>query len=195
MRVLVAGDLHFDKEHFEWIQKRQFDFECICLTGDYLDLNKGELTDQVKWIQNWVGTIKVPLFICSGNHDVDDFGESEWLQDLSSYNVYVDGAVGSVNGMTFGVVPYLGAFWDDYYDCDVLVTHVPPAKTQTSQTLVQGIRKDWGDEELYMQLSEKILTPKYLFCGHVEAPLCHKDQVSNVLIINPGEQSQTVEIE
>lgn len=194
MRILVAGDLHFDKEQFEWIHKRQFDFGCICLTGDYLDIKRGDLEMQITWIQNWVRSIQIPMFICSGNHDINDFGESDWLQDLASTNVHVDDSLTSFKGLKIGVVPYLGAFWSNFTDCDILVSHLPPAKTKTSQTITSNGTKDWGDEELYLQLDQQVLSPKYIFCGHVEAPLAYKDIIHKTQIINPGNQSQVVEI-
>jgi predicted phosphodiesterase len=37
MNILIAGDLHFNKNQFQWLADQKEYFDCLCLTGDLLD--------------------------------------------------------------------------------------------------------------------------------------------------------------
>ncbi|HBL52985.1 MAG TPA: hypothetical protein DDZ34_02800, partial [Syntrophaceae bacterium] len=80
----------------------------------------------------------------------------------------------------------LGADLSVFADCDILVTHVPPFKTKTSQSVVGRVKKDWGDKILYDALKKHLLRPRYLLCGHVEDPVAIRDCLFGVEIVNPG---------
>ena len=186
MKLLVTGDLHFNKQQFKWIETHQNDYDCLCLTGDFLDSARDDFYEQVKWVTSWLKNLNRQIFICSGNHDLDDYGECQWLEDLNGGNICTDGHIKIFNGLKFGCIPYLGADLQIFSDCDILLSHVPPANTGTS--IDAENKKDWGDKEMHEALKDGVIRSRYLFCGHVENPEAKKAQVHNTEIINPGSQ-------
>ena len=54
-----------------------------------------------------------------------------WLNSIKG--IYSDGAIKTINGVKFGCVPYLCDDLLEFAECDILLTHVPPAKTSTSK--------------------------------------------------------------
>lgn len=70
------------------------------------------------------------------------------------YKICTDNQTKVFNGIKFDCLSYLGANLSKFHDCYVLLTHVPPLKTATAQTIDTGMRKDYGDEELYYALKE-----------------------------------------
>lgn len=186
IRLLLTGDLHFDKGSFEWLEARKDEYDCFCLTGDFLDSQAGDFEQQTRWVADWLKNLDKQVFVCSGNHDIDADAEADWLTCLRSAKICVDNQKKVLSGITFGCIPYLGADLGHFHDCDVLLAHVPPYKTATSQTMVAGRAKDWGDKELYRAIKTRIISPRYLFCGHVENPLAEKDCLFGVQVFNPG---------
>ena len=180
--------LHFIKSQFQWIEKQKKQFDCLCLTGDLLSLNTDDLEEQTNWITLWIKSLDKQVFICSGNHDLDDFGECDWINNIQSKKICIDNQVQVFKGIKFGCIPYLGANLSDFYDCDILLNHVPPYKTKTSTQKTTG--KEWGDPEIYDAIKNEIIRPHYLLCGHVHNPINKKDQIYNVKIINPGTQPE-----
>lgn len=83
MKILHTTDLHFNKNWFEWIANQQNNFDVFCITGDFLDDFKEE---QIDWLTNWMKNFKKPLFICSGNHDIEELENEDWFNKIS--NVY-----------------------------------------------------------------------------------------------------------
>lgn len=188
MKVLVAGDLHFMKSQFQWIESQKHTYDCLCLTGDLLDLRLNGFEEQTKWVTNWIKTFDKQIFICSGNHDLDDFGECEWLNSIKNSKLSTDNQIRVFKGIKFGCIPYLGGNLSDFYDCDILLTHVPPYKTATSIVIEGKDHRDLGDQEIYDALSEGIIKPRYIFCGHVENPVAKKDHIFGVDVVNPGSE-------
>lgn len=180
MKILVAGDLHFQKEKFESLRKVLLDCDILCLTGDYLDDKLGDREGQIQWISKWVASISKPIVMCSGNHDLDQLAECDWIASLATKTVITDNSVWTFRNITFGVIPYIGAQYSKYQRCDVLVCHLPPSNTNTSRE--DGC--DFGDEELYLSVIEGGLRPQYVFCGHVDKPDRNIDQVNDVKIVN-----------
>ena len=129
-----------------------------------------------------------PVFVCSGNHDLDEFAECDWLTSMKSKKVCVDGQIISFCGIKFGCVPYLGADLSYFSGCNVILSHVPPIKTTTSQSIIAGILRDCGDEGLFNALKERVISPQYILCGHVKNPSANRDCLFGVEIINPGAQ-------
>jgi predicted phosphodiesterase len=82
MKLLIAGDLHFNKGHFQWLSEQQDQYDCLCLTGDFVDGQREGFDRQTQWIAAWLEGLTKPTFICSGNHDLDDAAECQWLHDL-----------------------------------------------------------------------------------------------------------------
>lgn len=188
MNILVAGDLHFNKTHFKWLADQKESYDCLCLTGDFLDGDSDYFTQQSEWVSGWLNEFDKPLFVCSGNHDLDESAVCGWLTSLKNRKICVDNQIRDFNGIRFGCVPYLGADLSYFRDCEVILSHVPPKKTATSQSLDAGRQRDWGDEGLYRALKERVITPRYILCGHVENPSANTDNIFGVEIINPGSQ-------
>jgi len=90
------------------------------------------LQEQINWITTWIKKFQKPLFVCSGNHDIEELSCEEWLNHIDTTNYYPDNAVKTINNITFGCYPYVGA--DGFYnfdECDVFLTHEPPKHTKT----------------------------------------------------------------
>ena len=191
MKILLTGDLHFNKFQFQWLVNQKDHYDCFCLAGDFLDGQSGGFKQQTEWVSNWLKELDKQVFICSGNHDLDESAECDWISNLKSHKICPDGQKKSFNGVIFGCIPYLGADLSYFNDCDVILTHVPPYKTATSQSLEAGRLKDWGDQELYHALKGQVVTPRYILCGHVENPTAKRDRKFGAEIINPGTEHNT----
>jgi len=185
MKLLHTTDLHFNQTWFEWIANQQDYFDIFCISGDFLEFSKEEtLLEQIEWVSSWIKAFEKPLFVCSGNHDVEALDHEEWLNEIDTSNFYADNVITTIEGVTFGCYPYIGA--DGFYefdDCDVLITHMPPANTKTS-TNKSG--DDWGDRELYYAIKNSTINPKIILCGHMHHPLKTVDQLQKTLIYNTG---------
>lgn len=188
MNILIAGDLHFNKNQYQWLADQKEYYDCLCLTGDLLNGDSDDFTHQSEWVATWLKEFDKYLVICSGNHDLDEFAECDWLTHINSKKICRDNQIKIFNGIKFGSIPYLGADLSYFSDCDVLLNHVPPVKTGAAQSNVDGSLKDWGDEGLYYALKERVISPRYIFCGHVENPSANRDCIFGVEIINPGAQ-------
>ena len=119
MKILVVGDLHFIKPQFMWIEKQKEQFDCLCLTGDLLDERLSGFDEQIEWVSKWIKALDKQIFICSGNHDLDDFGECEWIDALKSTKVSTDNQIQIFQGVKFGCIPYLGANLSNFFDCEI----------------------------------------------------------------------------
>ena len=186
MKILHTTDLHFNKLWFEWIATQQDNFDIFCISGDFLESSKEEtLKEQIEWITSWIKKFEKPLFTCSGNHDIEELDYENWLGGIETANYYSDNSIKSIDGVKFGCYPYIGGEgFFEFDECDVLVTHIPPAKTKTAFHKTQ--KRDWGDKELYRALKNSILTPKAILCGHVHKPMEIIDTVRSTKIYNPG---------
>jgi Icc-related predicted phosphoesterase len=184
MKIFHATDLHFNKNFFHQISSLKEDFDVFCLTGDFLDSSIDiSLDKQVDWIKKWMKEFQKPLFVCSGNHDIEF--DYEWL---NVENVYSDNSKIKINNIKFGSIPYIGADFGDFFDCDVILYHIPPSNTNTS--IHRKTLKDWGDREINYYLKHKILQPKLFLCGHLHKPLGKQDKIFSTIISNPGKEEK-----
>ncbi len=185
MKIPHTTDLHFNRNWFEWITEQQNNYDVFCISGDFLESSKDEtLAEQIEWVTQWIKKFEKPLFTCSGNHDIEELDNEEWLNNIDTSNYYSDNTIKTIKNITFGCFPYIGA--EEYYEfdeCDVLITHVPPANTKTS-TDKSG--NDWGDEDLYSAIKNKIINPKMILCGHMHKPTQTTDTFNAVSIYNTG---------
>jgi len=185
MKILHITDLHFNKIYFDWINKQQNKFDIFCISGDFLESSKDEtLAEQIKWVTNWMKEFSNPLFVCSGNHDIEDYDNEDWLEKLAIRNVYSDNCTKTINGIKFASYPYIGAEgYHEVDDCDVLITHVPPTGSKTS-TDKNGI--EWGDRELSRAIRNNIIGARIILCGHNHHPIKTIEKINNTTIYNPG---------
>lgn len=183
MQILHITDLHFNKHWFRWIEKQQDKFEVFCITGDFLDDSKNEtLLEQIEWITIWMKNFQKPLFVCSGNHDIEELENEDWLNKI--LNVYSDNSIKLINGIKFGCIPFIAPDFFEFGECDVVLYHLPPSNTKTS--IHNETNEDWGDKEFYRNIKSGLLTPKIILCGHMHHPLDTIDKISNTTIYNTG---------
>ena len=181
MKIFHATDLHFTQAWFTYITDAQKEVDAICLTGDFLDPQHDvSIPEQIRWIRTWMRTISVPLLVCSGNHDIEE--DASWLETLE--HAYGDTRSVTLQGVRFGCVPYIAPDFLEFDECDVLLYHLPPAKTATA--LHQKKQEDWGDSELARLLKHQLLAPKVVLCGHMHTPQNTTDTVNRTRIYNPG---------
>jgi Icc-related predicted phosphoesterase len=185
MKILHTTDLHFNKIWFDWIKSQEDEFDIFCISGDFLESSKDEtLLEQITWISNWICKFNKPLFVCSGNHDIEELDNEDWLNKIDTSNFYADNTIKTIENIQFGCYPYIGA--DGYYEfdkCDVLITHVPPTNTKTS---IDKDGNDWGDKALYNAIKNKIISPKIILCGHLHRPISTLDKINSTVIYNAG---------
>ena len=182
MKLFHATDLHFNQAWFAYITYHQHEVDAICITGDFLEESHDvSIQDQVTWIHAWMHSIKIPLFVCSGNHDLD-VNEGTWLSGLEC--AYSDTSQATIKGVRFGCVPYVAPDFLEYDTCDVMLYHLPPSKTATAEH--ENTHDDWGDPELHRLLKRRLLTPKVLLCGHLHTPKKRIDTLGTTSIYNAG---------
>ena len=186
MQIWLTGDLHFNREQFEYLYRNQSHYDLLCLSGDLLDGAVDDYEAQTRWVADFLRGFGKPLLIASGNHDLDELGECDWLHELKSPSIYVDEQKPVFNGIRFGIVPHIAPEYARFADCDILLTHVPPQNTDTLSQQQGELQQDWGDFELYDLLASRALSPKYVLCGHVENPISPTAQIATTTIINPG---------
>ena len=182
MKILHTSDLHFNQRHFEWVASQRDNYDVFCMTGDFLDETQGDLEGQIIWVRQWIKVFRKPLFVCSGNHDINVEDSENWLNEIDIKNYYCDGMKKTIDGITFMSAPFEN--YDGFADfsCDVLLNHVPPEKSLTA--IEDGTDK--GDNLLYQVLKHKIIQPKVLLCGHVHEPEKVVDKLNGCTIYNPG---------
>ena len=183
MKILHTTDLHFNKNWFTWIALQQNNYDVFCITGDFLESSKDEtLLEQIEWISSWMKSFKKPLFVCSGNHDIEELENEDWLNQIP--NVYSDNSIKTINGIKFGCVPYIAPDFFEFDECDILLYHLPPAQSKTA--IHNKTNADWGDKEIARFLQKKILKPKVLLCGHMHYPIDRIDKIGNTTVYNTG---------
>lgn len=183
MKILHTTDLHFNKKWFDWIEQQQPNFDVCCITGDFLESSKEEtLQEQITWITNWMKRFKKPLFVCSGNHDIEELENEDWLCKIP--NIYSDNSIKTIDGVKFACVPYIAPEFLEFDECDVILYHLPPANTKTA--IHKTTNTDWGDKEITRLLKKKILQPKILLCGHMHHPVQTQDTIHNTITYNCG---------
>ncbi|MEA2016822.1 MAG: metallophosphoesterase family protein [Campylobacterota bacterium] len=183
MKILHTTDLHFNKKWFEWIVNEQNNYDAICITGDFLDVDNDEpIQKQASWVKSWLKEFKKPILTCTGNHDSVDFDNGDWL--VSSEYAYSDGSKPTINGVKFGCISYGTPDFFEYDECDVLLYHLPPSSTKTAIT--KDSNKDFGDQELSRLLKNGMLDAKYLLCGHIHNAKSTEDKINHTIILNPA---------
>jgi len=185
LKILHTTDLHFNITWFNWIAEQQNRFDVFCISGDFLDTSSDiVLSEQIAWIQDWIKKFNKPLFTCSGNHDIEELSNEDWLCNINTSNYYSDYSIKTISDKTFGCYPYIGA--EGYYlfdECNILVTHIPPANTKISQNK-DGV--EWGDQELYRAIKNKIINPKIILSGHMHHPIKTIDKINSTILYNTG---------
>ncbi|MEZ9367630.1 metallophosphoesterase [Shewanella sp. 10N.286.51.B2] len=212
MLLLHVTDLHFDTKVCEQI-KKGFIGDALCISGDLFDDSPNcsmTIEQQISWYNAFLKELPKPVFICSGNHDVeeasaenegwddlsfldaDDFDDTtldmppiptrNWVRELAGDGIFIDGSITEFMGHKIGCVEYNCEDLSRFYQCDILLHHVPPRKTPTAQQ--KG--DDWGCDNLRAAIVYGEIHPKLLLCGHVHQPKKNEYTIRNTKVINPG---------
>ena len=85
-------------------------------------------------------------------------------------------------GFKIGCVGYEDGELARFYQCDILLHHLPPGQTTTSTQ--NG--EDWGCRNLLRAIELGEIHPKVILCGHVHHPQKNECIVRTTQILNPG---------
>ena len=107
---------------------------------------------------------------------------SFWMNNIQNKWVYADNTIRKIQHITIGCAPCDDPTLSDFYQCDILLHHLPPEKTKTSHQ--EG--KDWGCIDLNLALNHGHIKPRYILCGHVHRPRANQDMIKNTIVLNPG---------
>lgn len=192
-RILIVSDLHYNKAAFRWVKERAHsDGMAAAIVGDLMDLNRcdNELDAhrQQSWLLDWINGFELPIFVCSGNHDVYPSRDwAEWLVQARRPGVAVDGDVVSWSGRSIALCPYNSGsnrILDQLSagrPPDILLHHEPPAETELSV----GFRDyaDFGSDQLAAALSGG-WHPKVVVSGHIHRPAARHQFLGSALCLN-----------
>ncbi|WP_249322060.1 metallophosphoesterase [Campylobacter sp. RM16191] len=182
MKILHTTDLHFNEDWLKFIKSIEPEYDLICITGDFLDgFHPKGLDFQIQTTTKWLKSFSKPVFACSGNHDIGLIWDEFWLDDIE--NVNSDNTIKEIDGVVFGCAPYVNPKFEMFKECDVLLSHLPPAKTAVS---IESNGRDCGSIKLYDVLNKGIITPKYVLSGHIHNPMDTKFKLKDTIIYNPG---------
>lgn len=186
MTILHVTDFHFNKRWFDWLVHRAPAHDVVVMSGDMLDLAAATPhRRQIEWVSNWLSDFPRPLFVCSGNHDLEWDSEAgrwtpaNWLRDHVSPGVWTDGQRVELNGTSFLSIaattrPKGGA-------ADVWIVHAPPSGTLVARRSDGG---DAGDQDLVSPVRRH--APRFVLSGHVHSPLDWRERQNETLFLNPG---------
>jgi Icc-related predicted phosphoesterase len=208
MRILFVSDIHYSLKQLDWLSAAASGFDVLVIGGDLLDLaGHADLDTQIVVVAKYLGRLgaRMPVAVCSGNHDLDAQSESgertaEWLQHLKLEGVWVDQQGLTVPGCRFSICPW----WDGPESREkvaeflvaearkdgrpwIWIYHAPPAGAKTSWN-----GKDYTGDAFLTDLIEK-LKPDIVLSGHIHhSPFRSQgnwfDRVDSTWVFNPGRQ-------
>ncbi len=206
MKILVASDLHYRLKQFDWLNSQAGHCDAMIIAGDMLDISSHlDLGVQIVVMKKYLKNIgeKIPLLVCSGNHDGNEKNENDeyiarWLQEARDKQVYVDGDNVFFGSTLITVFPW----WDGdvtkqevaeqikqssqlEYEKWIWIYHAPPDKSLTSWVGKRFI----GDAELNKWIEQ--YQPDMVVSGHIhESPFktdgSWVDQLGKTWIFNAG---------
>jgi Icc-related predicted phosphoesterase len=208
MRFLAVADIHYSLPQYDWVLANAGDFDLIVLAGDHLDLSsmvdgRAQRVVVRKYFEKL--SEKVPLLVCSGNHDLDGEGEAgekvaRWLGGPLGERVFSDGGSFACGNTLFTICPW----WDgpatragiaaqlDAAAAErpgrwIWVHHAPPDKSPISW----GGARHFGDVELREWIVK--YAPEIVLSGHVhQSPFVHDgswvDRIGPTWVFNAGHQ-------
>ncbi len=222
MTILVVSDLHYSLKQFDWLVAHAADHDLVIIAGDMMELGSYVEPDvQAAVVEQYFRKIcaRVPLVVCSGNHDLVEEGDGrrspEWLTDISIPGLVVDMGCFENNDLRILSFPW----WEDEAERDSVaawletrhqpsdhrvvfwVHHAPPKGTKTSWS---G-KRDLGDPTVVEWIRR--YSPDLVLCGHIHnAPYYPPegswiDMIGDTVITNGGHQTGgkpatiTVEVE
>jgi Icc-related predicted phosphoesterase len=186
MRILVASDLHYRLQHYDWLVGAADSVDVVALVGDLADvMNPVPHEVQTVVLTTYLHQLadRTAVFAASGNHDLDGPGAhgeqvARWLDRSAHDALHVDRTSRDVDDTRFTVCPW----WDGPITREevgqqlraaavdrparwIWLYHAPPAGTP----LCNDGRRTFPDQQLTDWIEE--LQPDLVFCGHIhQAP-------------------------
>lgn len=109
-------------------------------------------------------------------------GTTNWMQTISNPYVVSDQEIKLFDGLKFGCAQYGTRYFKQFTDCDVLLTHVPPAHMPVSRQN----RTDFGSRQLREAIEIGTLSPGYILSGHIHRPDKQLEKLKSTWVSNPG---------
>lgn len=209
MRILHLADLHFDQEHYAWLEAQASAYDLVVIAGDLLE-RYGPDTPIPMQQQLVLGSLRRIaqkckwLAVCTGNHDVSG-REGDWLNPLKQLpNCILD----YQNKLIDGDLPTLVTCcpWAEPNDLRgeyrldklleeaailrnkhgalwLVVHHSPPGYSLEGEGLVKAIKLD---------------KPDYVLSGHDHQTPFTKGPFVNhgsTLCLNPGSPAKSLRLD
>lgn len=208
MKLLFVADIHYALKQYDWLCARAPEFDAVAIGGDLLDLGSSlDLETQIVVVEKYLNRIArhTEVIVCSGNHDGDarnhaDESVCQWLEDVRSERLHVDGDPVPLGGALVTVCPW----WDGPVSREevgrlierdaqrearpwIWVYHAPPEGTKVCWT---G-RDHAGDAELVKWITR--YQPDLVLSGHIHnAPFYQDgswiDRIGKTWVVNVGRQ-------
>jgi Icc-related predicted phosphoesterase len=201
MRLLLAADIHYNLRQMAWLEAEAGHYDAVILAGDLLDVTgHAPLANQQRTMQEALRLIaaRAPVLVASGNHDVEEDGEADWLYAVAGGRIFVDGSTVAWNGVAVTLWPWRsdgrtplpqGAAHRLPGVTRIWVHHAPPADTRIG-CCATG-KPPGGSATLTARIRRH--QPNLVVCGHIhDAPFRPQggwwDRIGDTLCVNPGRQ-------
>lgn len=199
MRILHLADLHFDLEHYAWVERQASSYDLVVIAGDLLE-RFGSDTPIPSQQQLVLGSLRRIakkckwLAVCTGNHDVGRDGD--WLSALKELPNcildYQNKLIGENEPILITCCPW--AEPDDLrgeYRLEKLLGEAAMIKTKHKAQwfIVHHSPPGFGKEGELLVRAIKSDKPDLIFNGHdhrtpfVGAPFV---KMASTLCLNPG---------
>jgi Icc-related predicted phosphoesterase len=186
MIILHVTDLHLNERWFRWLAESAPPSDLLCISGDLLDRDSPVLhLDQVGLVADWLRTIKRPLCVCSGNHDLEWDSHHEcwrparWLRGPVSSRVWGDGDRFDLDGHRFHSISR--TTYPKGAAADFWITHTPPAGVAVGR---DHFGVDHGEPAL--AVAAAAYRPTAVFSGRVHEPVSWFERRDGIMYLNPG---------
>jgi Icc-related predicted phosphoesterase len=112
VKVLLTADLHHHPDWFRWLEDEAHKYGLICIAGDLFDMFSNiPLGDQLVQVKELLQRLaeKVPVAVCSGNHDAVDVVPPLLAGVAASYAAsWLDGVTGPPGFISDGQTRLVG---------------------------------------------------------------------------------------
>lgn len=209
MKILVVSDIHYSLKQLDWLATNLGPYDLVIIAGDLMELGSYVEPDiQAAVMEEYFRRIcaKVPLVVCSGNHDLVDEGDGrrspEWLGEIEIPGLVVDH--GSYEDERIRILSF--PWWEEVDERERVsawlesqhrpedsrpvfwVHHAPPRGAKTSW----NGKRDLGDETVVKWI--ETYSPTLVISGHVHnAPYYDEgswiDRIGNTVVTNGGRQT------
>jgi Icc-related predicted phosphoesterase len=187
LRILHCSDLHLSEAHFKYLVGECRRYDLLAISGDLIDAtSQRPIGDQMDRALEFLGSIPVPVCVCSGNHDnMPGCGarleQAAWLKEARRKNVWIDGDSFEFGGHIVRCIPWNTPLPGGGAD-EIWLHHAPPdeAKTGISRGGASFGSFDLGD------LCRSGQGPKLALSGHVHDPQSWRARVGHTWSLNPG---------